>query len=140
MNDLDPRHSLPIRSASGSGRRGTRKYETDWDEVDNGYFLGGTELTLADLTLFPTFVFMCFYMPRVFGWDEDNGSSPTGKGVFYKRPHLRDWYFNSMLAAQPEAAALAESMIVDKNAKWQAGAQDLIVAETNDKAYKWRYP
>ena len=53
--------------------------------------LGGTELTLADLTLFPTFVFLCFYMPRVFGWDEDNGSSPTGKGVFYKRPHLRDW-------------------------------------------------
>ena len=44
------------------------------------------------------------------------------------------------MLSNPEAKALAEDIIADKNKQWRAGAQDLIVAETKDPKYKWKYP
>jgi len=47
------------------------KHMTWLDEhIDGDGFLTGDHLTLADLTWFPTFVFMEFLLPRVFGWDD----------------------------------------------------------------------
>ena len=60
-------------------------------------------------------VVFCFFMPRVFGWADDDGKG-SPRGVFHKRPHLRDWYYNSMMR-NSEAAALAGAIISDKNAR-----------------------
>ena len=52
-----------------------------------GAYVCGDQLTLADMTLFPTLVFFLFFTPRVFGWAAD--------AVFYKRPKLRRWEIGS---------------------------------------------
>ena len=51
-----------------------------------GAHLLGDQLTLADLTWFPTCVFMEFMLPRVFGWPQlfDPPATPF--------PHLARWY------------------------------------------------
>ena len=59
--------------------------------------LAGAQLSLADLTWFPTAVFMKFLLPRALGWDDvfAEGSSPF--------PKLAAWY--GRLDAQPAFAA-----------------------------------
>ena len=62
-----------------------------------GPCLAGPQLSLADLTWFPTAVFMKFLLPRALGWDDvfAEGSSPF--------PKLAAWY--GRLDAQPAFAA-----------------------------------
>jgi len=57
-------------------------------------FLVGAQLTLADLTWFPTCVFMEFMLPRVFGWPQlfDALSTDPAPTPF---PSLARWYTNS---------------------------------------------
>jgi len=57
----------------------------------DGPFLMGAQLTLADLTWFPTCVFMEYMLPRVFGWPHlfDLSASEPAPTPF---PHLAEWY------------------------------------------------
>eukprot|EP00662_Eupelagonemidae_sp_cell21_P050162 gene50162-34432_t len=47
-----------------------------------GHWLAGESLSLADLTLFPTFCMLTYYLPRVFAWPD----------AFHGRPLLRRWW------------------------------------------------
>ena len=51
------------------------------------YLLGDDQMTLADLTWFPTFVFMEYMLPKVFGWPEI--FDPAAATAF---PRLAGWY------------------------------------------------
>ena len=48
----------------------------------DGPFLLGSELTFADCTWFPSFIFMTFILPRYFGWGD----------VFANKPRLAVWW------------------------------------------------
>ena len=51
------------------------------------FILGDSQLTLADITWFPTFVFMEYMLPRIFGWPEIfKPDTPT------PFPRLATWY------------------------------------------------
>ncbi|MDA8539150.1 glutathione S-transferase family protein [bacterium] len=52
------------------------------------FLLGDSQLTLADLTWFPTFVFMEFMLPRIFGWPEIFQPDTAGNPF----PRLAAWY------------------------------------------------
>lgn len=67
--------------------------------LGQGPHLCGEQLTLADLTWFPTAVFMEFMLPRVFGWPQlfsSDASTPF--------PKLAGWY--ERLRGQPAFAAV----------------------------------
>jgi len=67
-----------------------------------GPHLAGEQLTLADLTWFPTCVFMEFMLPKVFGWPElfDAAAAPASAQPL---PALAAWY--TALKSQPAFAA-----------------------------------
>ena len=88
-----------------------------------GPWLCGSTVSLADLTLFPTFVYFCFYLPEVFKWPD----------VFHNRPTLRAWYTSmpkKLEAAARVQADLQATLVADQR----------IVQETSDTEYKWIYP
>ena len=53
-----------------------------FEEAPN-YFL--PNLSLADVTVFPTIVYMEYYLVRVFDWSTDND-------LFFMRPKLKSWF------------------------------------------------
>jgi|EP01046_Picozoa_sp_COSAG06_P038373 glutathione S-transferase len=67
------------------------------------YLLGDSQLTLADLTWFPTFVFMEFMLPRVFGWPEV--FTPGAATPF---PALASWYDHCRTADEAFASTHAD--------------------------------
>merc|ERR1719399_545601 len=69
----------------------------------DGPHLLGAQLTLADLTWFPTCVFMEFMLPRVFGWPQlfDPTSATPAPTPF---PALAKWY--TTLQATPAFASV----------------------------------
>ena len=48
----------------------------------DGPFVAGREPSTADAALFPTYVFMEYLLPKLFGWDD----------IFAKRPRTREWW------------------------------------------------
>uniref|UniRef100_A0A0G4I7Z5 GST C-terminal domain-containing protein n=1 Tax=Chromera velia CCMP2878 TaxID=1169474 RepID=A0A0G4I7Z5_9ALVE len=65
-----------------------------------GPYLCGEQLSLADLTLFPTFCYINFLLPRVFDWPDP----------FYRSPFLGRWFrFLSSLGPQSETESEGKS-------------------------------
>jgi len=96
-----------------------------------GPYLAGSYVTLADMTWFPTTIFMEFMLPRVFGWPE----------VFHESQHfprLTAWF-----------GELSKSSIFTDCRKdiwdfWvgkeKEGQFESIQGELTDTGYKWVYP
>ena len=57
--------------------------QDEWLEAHcRGPYLAGPAITIADLTWFPTCVFMEFMLPRFFGWPQlfdANATAPTAE-------------------------------------------------------------
>jgi len=97
-----------------------------------GPYLAGEQLTHADLTWYPTCIFMEFMLPRVFGWPKIFHESD----VF---PRLRKWF--DRLAALKEFAQVHEEIWgfwVEKEKAGQFISIQEVVATS--KEYKWVYP
>jgi len=93
-------------------------------------FAAGEALSLADLALFPTFVYFDFYLPRVFASDAWHG-----------RPKLAAWF--KRLKAFPAFARVVSEMEPALLAKEKSGDLEVIVAQTKAPeaaTLKWRYP
>ena len=94
-------------------------------------------------------MFFTFYLPRVFGWDDDEAAAEAAArasgegagpaiaavsaeaglvGVFHGRPKLRAWFRGRMLRGCPEAAAVARDMTSALAARWAAGGVHDVVA------------
>ena len=92
------------------------------------------QLTLADLTWFPTCVFMEFMLPRVFAWaDPFDGAGPT------PFPKLAAWYAQCRaVGAFEETRAEIWDYWVDMEHK---GQFEPIKAELDaNPDRKWTYP
>lgn len=101
-----------------------------------GDFLAGPEITLADLTWYPTCVFMEYLLPRVFKWqlfgDNDTTHSPT--------PSLAKWYKHAT-NADPAFAKVRQSILEYWEEMDAQGQFDPIVEEINSLPHlKWTYP
>ena len=75
-------------------------------DSSGGPFMTGSQLTLADLTWFPTCVFMEYMLPRFYGWPDlfnPKASDPAPTPF----PHLAKWYTGLMTPPTPWEAALA---------------------------------
>jgi len=96
-----------------------------------GPYLAGSSLTLADMTWFPTVIFMEFMLPRVFKWPE----------VFHDPkhfPNLVRWF--AVLCADETFKQVRKEIWDFWVAKHEAGQFEAILPETEDKTYKWVYP
>uniref|UniRef100_A0A7S4B4K9 GST C-terminal domain-containing protein n=2 Tax=Chrysotila carterae TaxID=13221 RepID=A0A7S4B4K9_CHRCT len=108
-----------------------------WKQLDNlenlllGPFFCGAMMSLADFAVFPTIVFMEFYMPRVFAWSES--------ALFHDRPRLCAWYTVHM-SSLPAASRVRDELVDSMLAKEATGLLKAIIAETKDETYKWKYP
>ena len=97
-----------------------------------GSYLAGEKLTHADLTWFPTTVFMEFMLPRVLGWSE----------VFHEKenfPKLTAW--NALLRQNPvfqKVHAEIWDFWVQKEKEGQFDSIRQEVQEATD--HKWVYP
>merc|ERR1719230_1236425 len=83
---------LPTRAAKlGEIWRQLNWLEGEAAAAPGGPHLLGTQLTLADLTWFPTAAFMEFMLPRVFGWPKlfDPHATAPAPTPF---PALAAWY------------------------------------------------
>jgi len=92
-----------------------------------GPYLVGESITLADLALYPTFIFFEFMLPLVFGW-------PT---VLGNRPKLQAW-----MTAMEQIAEVKEvrGEIWTALEGWKSsGRFDPIIEETKDTAFQWVY-
>ena len=105
-----------------------------WKQLDvlegllrSPFFCGG-QMTLADLTVYPTFVFFRFMLPHVFRWPD----------VFHGRPKLRQWVAD--MEQDPHVRTVQVQLQATLDAKAAAGWFEAIIAETRDPAYKWQYP
>jgi len=96
-----------------------------------GPYLAGPQITLADMTWYPTTIFMEFMLPRVFGWPQ----------VFKDSNHfpkLVEWF---ALLGKNEIFVDCRKDIWDFWAqKEQEGQFESIKGELTDSKYKWVYP
>ena len=109
-------------------------------EAHGGPHLLGADLTLADLTWFPTCVFMEFMLPRVFGWPalfDPHATSPAPTPF----PALASWY-----TAMQSSSAAFRSVRTDILGYWEqleaAGQfQPIIdeIAANTDPTLKFTY-
>ena len=99
-----------------------------------GPFLVGAEPSLADLTWFPTCVFMEFMLPRVFAWaDPFDGAGPT------PFPKLAAWYAQCRaVGAFEETRAEIWDYWVDMEKQGQFEPIKAELAANPDR--KWTYP
>merc|ERR1712046_73847 len=88
-----------------------------------GPWLCGSSMSLADLTWYPSMVFYCFYLPKIFKWPD----------VFHSRPFLKSW-LNKMTEECPGAARVKEQL---EKALEKKGIDENIIKETEDTNFKW---
>ena len=91
----------------------------------------GGKLTHADLTWFPTTVFMEYLLPRVFGWPE----------IFREKEHfpkLKAWF--EFLEQNEHFSKVREGIWKHWTKMDETGQLDLVRDEITDKTYKWQYP
>jgi len=91
-----------------------------------GPWLCGSNMSLADLTWYPSMCFYCFYLPKIFKWLD----------VFHDRPFLKSWY-EKMTEECIGAARVKEQL---EKALDKKGIDESIIKETEDTNYKWVYP
>ena len=94
-----------------------------------GVYIAGEEASDADASLFPTFVFMEFLLPKFFGWHD----------VFANRPNLRAWY--SAMMTDPDAKAVRDEVRGGLEAWVVAGRFEKVgvVADVADTSFTWAY-
>ncbi len=108
-----------------------------WTQLDNleglirGDYFVGPALSLADLTVFPTMCYFCFYTSVVFSWRRG--------AVFHRRPKLRAWC-ERMITKIPAARRVRDELLKCMQEKERSGALAAIIEETKDSRYKWVYP
>lgn len=91
----------------------------------------GNRLTHADLTWFPTCVYMEYLMPKVFQWTN----------IFQETihfPKLTKWYQN--LTKNPIFSKVHQDLYNHWAMRDTQGLLDIIREETKDTTYKWKYP
>eukprot|EP00670_Eutreptiella_braarudii_P003286 CAMPEP_0174297490 /NCGR_PEP_ID=MMETSP0809-20121228/51179_1 /TAXON_ID=73025 ORGANISM="Eutreptiella gymnastica-like, Strain CCMP1594" /NCGR_SAMPLE_ID=MMETSP0809 /ASSEMBLY_ACC=CAM_ASM_000658 /LENGTH=257 /DNA_ID=CAMNT_0015401309 /DNA_START=42 /DNA_END=812 /DNA_ORIENTATION=- len=91
-----------------------------------GPYFVGSAMTLADLTLYPTFVFFVMMLPLAFRWPD----------VFHGRPKLCAWMGEMEKNAHVQ---MVKRQILDA---WEPklrgeGDFDAIIEETKDSSFKW---
>jgi len=96
-----------------------------------GPWMTGAAVTHADMTWFPTAVFMEFMLPRVFGWPEVF----RDPAVF---PKLAAWHAHCM--KHPAFAETRREIWDYWAAKEKEGQFESIKEELQDDTYKWKYP
>ena len=118
----------------------TAKKTTSCDSGASCHLLG-EQLTLADLTWFPTFTFMEYILPRVFGWPHifDPDTKHPAPTPF---PNLASWYTN-MQQTHPEFSKVRDDIWNHWVAMDKAGQFQPIVAEISsphiDPTLKFQY-
>jgi hypothetical protein len=98
-----------------------------------GPFLVGKDLTLADLTWYPTTIFFEFMLPRVFGWKDVCRDSSHW-------PKFSAWWQH--LTADPVFAGVRDEILeywYDTNAKGQFDSIQEVVQSTAAD-YQWYFP
>lgn len=99
-------------------------------------FLAGDHLTLADLTWYPTCVFMEYLLPRVFDWPQifiaDADATPI--------PRLAQWYY-ACHDADPAFLATRDDILRYWKERDDEGQFDPIRHEVASRPdFKWHYP
>lgn len=108
------------------------------ESVQNGPYLAGDSLSLADLTWFPTAVFMDYLLPRALGWDPVFVAA--GAEARSPCPKVAAWYAR---LREQEPFAKVHADILDHWVKADAAGQlqpirDEIAAD--ETGLKFRYP
>lgn len=96
-----------------------------------GPYMAGERVTHADMTWFPTVVFMEFMLPRVFSWP----------AVFHETEHfpkLTAWF--AKCSESPIFQAVHKEIWDFWAMKEEAGQFTPILDEVKDPGYKWKYP
>lgn len=96
--------------------------------VDQPFMLGDT-ISGADATLFPTFTFMNFMLPKFFGWES----------IFVGRPKLQAWW--AAISSNAEAAKVIEEIesCLDRWEKGDRWNKLGITEQIKDTSYTWSY-
>ncbi|CAK0877948.1 unnamed protein product [Prorocentrum cordatum] len=96
-----------------------------------GPYMAGPSMTLADMTWYPTVIFMEYMLPRVFGWPE----------VFHEEAHfpkLSKWF--QLLSSDKVFSDVRDDIFGFWVGKDKEGQFDSIRGELSDPAFKWKYP
>lgn len=96
-----------------------------------GPFMAGERITHADMTWYPTTIFMEFMLPRVFAWPE----------VFHETEHfprLTAWF--SKCSENSIFEAVRQQIWDFWLIKEKEGQFAPILDEVKDPGYKWKYP
>lgn len=97
------------------------------ENLVEGPFVTGSEVSYADAALFPTFVFFNWMLPSKFGWS----------GVFIGRPKLEAWW--NAISADADAQRVIQE-IQDGLKSWEAAKRwDTlgITQQVSDGSYNW---
>lgn len=97
------------------------------ENIVQGPFFCGNEISYADGALMPTFVFLTHILPRHFGWES----------VFKGRPKLGNWWNN--ISKDPAAAKVIEEIEAALNG-WEADNRwedKGILAQVADTSFDW---
>jgi glutathione S-transferase len=96
-----------------------------------GPYCAGSEMTTADMTWYPTLIFMEYMLPRVFEWPE----------VFHEDvhfPRLRQWF--ELLSSDEVCSEVRENIWNYWVTKDQEGQFDSIRSELKGTSLKYKYP
>eukprot|EP00929_Paragymnodinium_shiwhaense_P012367 TRINITY_DN11942_c0_g2_i1.p1 TRINITY_DN11942_c0_g2~~TRINITY_DN11942_c0_g2_i1.p1 ORF type:complete len:623 (+),score=119.13 TRINITY_DN11942_c0_g2_i1:62-1930(+) len=99
--------------------------------AQGGPFLAGERPTFADITWFPTCVFMEFMLPRVYQWGDIFRDPKAGF------PTISKWYQHMLTL--PEVQEVHKDIWDFWVQKEKEGQFTTIVDETRDPAFKWLY-
>ncbi|GMH34109.1 hypothetical protein BSKO_01943 [Bryopsis sp. KO-2023] len=96
------------------------------DLIEGPFVLGGATST-ADAALFPSFCFLTFMLPSVFGWED----------VFKGRPKLKKWW--EAMGSDVHAARVMEE-VNGALQEWREGGRWTTINEqVKDTNYQWTY-
>jgi glutathione S-transferase len=97
-------------------------------------YLAGKRLTHADLTWFPTMVYMEFMLPRSFGWSDD---------LFHEHEHfpqLTRWFEHCITASEKHFAELRQDFLQTFQVQYQEGRLAGVKSDVQKHPeYKWKY-
>mmetsp|Transcript_9797 Transcript_9797/g.16161 ORF Transcript_9797/g.16161 Transcript_9797/m.16161 type:complete len:284 (+) Transcript_9797:106-957(+) len=97
-------------------------FEAQFPDLSAGPYLCGSEISLADVYVFPTMVFLMFTLPQFFGWSTDE----------YLGPRLQKWW-QFMTTEVASTKEVFEEMEGALNAWKSNGRWDPIVEEMKGK-------
>jgi len=101
------------------------------EENVQGPYMAGDHVTIADMTWYPTCIFMEFMLPRVFCWP----------AIFYEKEHfpkLTEWF--AKMAEDPAFRETRKDIWDFWVGKEAEGQFESIKGELCDTSFKWKYP